>query len=76
MQPIIGQQINENDPVNTDENYINIEGLRRVYKPKDQRESYQKNLTEKAGQGSALGRKTSTIECQTELKMDTIFKYE
>lgn len=40
MQSNIGKQINENDPM-TDDKYVNIEGLKRVYKPKDQRDIYQ-----------------------------------
>ena len=40
MQPVIGKQINENEPLGDDQ-FVNIEGLKRVYKPKEEREKYQ-----------------------------------
>lgn len=39
MQPVIGKQVNENEPLD-DDRFVNIEGLKRVYKPKDQRDQY------------------------------------
>lgn len=69
MQAVIGKQINENDPLGDDQ-YVNVEGLRRVYKPKDQRDIYKQELEKKIEtQDNVLGknRKMSTIECQTDL---------